>query len=86
MAAGAPLFDRNADDASSHHAERACCAERQIDDPSTDEGPAIIDATMNGVAVVAHAYDAAEGPRAVRASHAMAAAAIIGSQTAFGLS
>lgn len=78
------LFDRHANDAGSHHAQRPSRADRQIDHPSPNEGTTVVDATLDRAAFVAHGHDASKRPGSVGARHSMTAAPIIGSQTGFG--
>jgi hypothetical protein len=71
------LFDRDANNAGSRHAERPGCANRQIDHPPSHEGTTVIDAALHRTAPVANSDDASEWPGSVRTGHPVAAASII---------
>jgi hypothetical protein len=63
------LFQRDKHDAGIDHAERACRARRHVDHAALLEGPAIVDATANGAALIGDGNHAAERPGPVRAGH-----------------
>lgn len=70
-----------------HHAERTCCADRQVDHASSHERTTIVHAAANGAAVIEDGDHASHGPCAMCAGHltGMSAATIIGGEPAFGV-
>ena len=80
------LFQRDKHDAGVDHAERARRVRRYVDHASLDEGPAVVDPAVDGVAAVGDGDHAAERSRPVRACHlaGTADAFIKRGKTAFG--
>jgi len=63
------LFNDDPDDAGAHHSERPRRADRDIDDPASDERAPVIDAALDRGLAVGHPQPAPERPAAVRARH-----------------
>src|ERR1041385_6757402 len=57
------LIDRHGNHAGTHHAERACRGDGEIDDASTNERTAVVDAALDGTPAMADGEDAAHRRR-----------------------
>src|ERR1700744_1967023 len=66
------LFDGDADDARSHHAERACGTDGNINDPAVYEWATIVDAAADRTTPIGNGAHAAKGAGAVRTLHVAA--------------
>ena len=80
------LFERDPDDAGPHHAERARCADRYVDDPASNERAAIVDAATDRVTCIDDGHHASESAGAMRAGHlaSVSVTAIVRSEPALG--
>ena len=80
-----PSFHQDADNAGTHHAERAGRAEREIDHAALNEGATVIDPTLDRVSSIGDGDHASEGTSPVRAGHlaAMSPPAVIGGHSVF---
>jgi hypothetical protein len=79
-------FERNVNDAGSHHAEGTRGANGQINDTALRKRATVVDAALNRMALVIHGHDASHRPCSMSASHSMTSTTIVGRQARLGLS
>src|SRR5215470_18183724 len=80
------LVDLDADHASGHHPECTRSADGDIDDAAAHERPTVVDDALDGTSPVPHCDNAPHGFCPHRAGHAVTAAAVVGGETALGVS